>query len=255
MGVGARGAARRVECAQDPGAVVSTSESVGPTGGRAVPAGSTRSMDDGTGRTLAALVLGAGGILAMILRSARRARERSAALRRSRRLRGRMEERTRQLAAQLAATGSQPSVPTGVLLGAGEQAYYDAPATLRETTAVRRYQSTGVRIRVARGVSVGGTSARSTSSQEWTEVDSGRLTITSRRLIFDGTHADRTVRLPKVVGVSTDLESVEVSTEGRQRNMVFRVPDPQVAEFVLRACCGAEDPRDRRRPRPAEVGR
>ncbi len=135
-------------------------------------------------------------------------------------------------------------VATNVILKSGETAFYSAPSALYETRAVRQYQSGSTGFRVAKGVYIGGTKGRSVSTQEWAQVDSGVLTVTNRRLIFDGGAADRTVTLGKVVSVESSLSGVEVSVEGRQKSMVFGAANPLVVAAIIRICCQADDPLD-----------
>lgn len=133
---------------------------------------------------------------------------------------------------------------TSVILKSGETAFYSAPSALHETRAVRHYQSGSTGFRVAKGVYVGGTKGRSVSTQEWAQIDSGVLTVTNRRLIFDGGATDRVVALRKVVGVESSLRGVEVSVEGRQKSMVFGAANPLIVAAIIRICCQAEDPLD-----------
>lgn len=135
-------------------------------------------------------------------------------------------------------------VATNVILKSGESAFYSAPSALYETRAVRQYQSGSTGFRVAKGVYIGGTRGRSVSTQEWSRVDTGRLTVTSKRLVFDGGSADRTVQLSKVVSVESSLTGVEVSVEGRQKSMVFEAANPMVVAAIIRICCQVDDPLD-----------
>lgn len=82
------------------------------------------------------------------------------------------------------------------------------------------------------------------STQEWRQIDSGCLTVTSNRLIFDGQGADRTLALSKIVSVESLLDAVVVSAEGRQKSMLLEAANPLILMLVLRICCQAEDPRD-----------
>jgi hypothetical protein len=88
-------------------------------------------------------------------------------------------------------------------------------------------------LRVAKGVWVGGTSGRSASTQEWTKIDVGSLTITNKRLLFDGAKEDRTVPLTKIISVHNTLTGVEVSVEGCQKAMVFDAANPLIASGRL----------------------
>jgi hypothetical protein len=135
-------------------------------------------------------------------------------------------------------------VPTDLILKSGESAFYSASSALYETRAVRQYQSGYTGFRVAKGIYIGGSRGRSTSSQEWSKIDSGILTITNKRLIFDGGSADRSVALGKILAADSSLDSVEVSVENRQKSMVFAAENPLVLAVIIRICCQADNPLD-----------
>ena len=136
-----------------------------------------------------------------------------------------------------------PIVPSNLILKAGESAFYSAPSILYETRAVRHHQSGFGGFRVAKGIYIGGSRGRSTSSQEWSKIDSGVLTITNKRLVFDGGSADRSVALGKVLSAESSSEGVEVSVENRQKSMVFAATNPLILATIIRICCQA-DPLD-----------
>jgi hypothetical protein len=126
----------------------------------------------------------------------------------------------------------------------GETAFYSAPSALYETIAVRHYQSGHTGFRVAKGVYLGGSSGRSISSQEWSKIDSGTLTVTSKRLIFDGGTADRNAALTKILSAESRIDGVDVSVENRQKSMFFTAANPLVLATIIRICCQAPDPLD-----------
>jgi len=75
--------------------------------------------------------------------------------------------------------------------------------------------------------------ARSASTQEWIKIDVGSLTITNKRLVFDGAKEDRTVPLTKIISVHNILTGVEVSVEGREKAMVFDAANLLIASGRL----------------------
>lgn len=137
-----------------------------------------------------------------------------------------------------------PVVSSAIILKPGESAFYSAPAALYETRAVRSYESGSVGFRIAKGITIGRSKGRSVSTQEWTQIDEGVLTVTSKRLVFDGGKADRTVALGKVVSVDASMQTVEVSVEGRQKSMVFGASNPFVLDLIIRICCQVTNPLD-----------
>jgi len=148
----------------------------------------------------------------------------------------------RDFAAIVQQNRALPAVPTNLIFKSGEAAFYSTPSALYETRAVRHYQSGFTGFRVAKGVYIGGSSGRSTSTQEWARIDTGRLTITNQRLVFDGGQQDRTVPLSKIVSVDCSPTSIYVSVEGRQKTMVFDAANPMIAAAIIRICRQVDDP-------------
>lgn len=139
----------------------------------------------------------------------------------------------RRFLARVKANDSFPPVSTRVLLRAGEVAIYDEPSVLYEKRAVRDYVSGRVGFRIAKGVWIGGSRGRSVSSQEWSKLSTGRLTLTNKRLVFTGDGVDRTVAREKIVSVEPWSDAVEVSIENRQKSMVFSAANPFIAHALI----------------------
>jgi hypothetical protein len=181
----------------------------------------------------AVAVLVVGGIIAaaVVIKNKQR-RERRALL----------FQQARDWAATVQQNHALPTVATNIMLKPRERAVYSSPSTLYETRAVRNYQAVHSGFRVAKGVYIGGSSGRSISTQQWTALDRGRLTITNQRLVFDGGKEDRTIPLSKVVSVHNSLTEVVVSAQGRQKPMALAVPNPPIASAIIRLCCQVSDP-------------
>jgi hypothetical protein len=67
------------------------------------------------------------------------------------------------------------------------------------------------------------------------------LTITNKRLVFDGAGSDRTIALGKIVSVDPRRDSVEVSVENRQKSMVFEAANPFILASIIRLSCQGWD--------------
>jgi hypothetical protein len=176
-------------------------------------------------------------IIAMLIVRATRASEK-------REFRARLLAEARQFMADVQNAHVLPTVPADIILKAGESAFYAAPAVLYETRAVRHYQSGHAGFRVAKGVYIGATSGCSLSSQEWSKIDAGRLTVTNKRLVFEGGGAHRSIPLKKIVSVVSSFTDVQVSAEGRQKTMAFEAANPLILAGIIRICCQVEDPLD-----------
>ena len=148
----------------------------------------------------------------------------------------------RDFAANIQQNRALPTVAANIILKPGEAAFYSTSSALYETRAVRHYQAAHSSFRVAKGVWVGGTSGHSANTQEWTKIDTGWLTITNKRLVFDGTRENRAVPLSKVVSVHNTTTAIEIAVESRQKAMVFDAPNPLIASLIIRLCCQASDP-------------
>ena len=115
-------------------------------------------------------------------------------------------------------------VTTGINLKDGENAFYSEESELYETRAVRVDESV--------------------SRQRWTRIDAGTLTLTNKRLIFDGNSANRTMILSKVISAVPNVNGVEVSVENRQKSMVFDAESPLILASLIRICCQVKNPLD-----------
>ena len=159
-------------------------------------------------------------------------------------LKERLQVQARNFAADVQRTRALPTATTSIILKPGEAAFYSAPSALYETRAVRNYQAGHAGVRVAKGVWIGGTSGRSVSTQQWAKIDTGLLTVTNQRVIFDGGQQDRTIPLKKIVSVNAGLTAIELSAEGRQKTMVFDADNPIILAAVIRICCQVNSPSD-----------
>jgi hypothetical protein len=110
-----------------------------------------------------------------------------------------------------------------LILKDGEHALLEEPSALIETRAYRVYSGAGTRIG---RVYVGG--GVSESRQRWSVIDQGTLTLTTKRLVFDGSQENRNVQLAHVLSVSPGSDVIEVSTQGRGKSQVYRVRNPLI---------------------------
>lgn len=135
-------------------------------------------------------------------------------------------------------------ISTSLYLRKGEQAFMEAACTLNETRAERQFQSGGIGFRVAKGVYIGGRRGRSVSIPKMTHIDTGCLTVTSKRLVFNGRMENRVIPLSKIISVNNFTNAIEIAIEGRQKSMYFTVPDPLIWATVIRIMSVVENPTD-----------
>lgn len=88
---------------------------------------------------------------------------------------------------------------------------------------------TGPTIRIAKGLSwrVGAFASRSTSHEEIQTIDSGVLTLTTKRLVFLGSKRNATADLSKILAMEPYSDGICVVTSGRQRPQYFLGLGPQ----------------------------
>jgi hypothetical protein len=147
-----------------------------------------------------------------------------------------------------------PVVEPHLRLLDNECAYYCAPSSLYETRAVRHYQAGSVGFRVAKGVWIGGSRGQSVSRQEWMRIDSGVLTVTNRRIVFEGQTQTRAFMLRQLVTVNSYRDSVELGVENRQKRMIFEADNPLILVSIISITCGVMERARQRTPEPEPAG-
>lgn len=137
---------------------------------------------------------------------------------------------------------SLPTISSSTFLNPGEQVFLEEESKLMETRSVRQTQGVGGGVRLFRGVSIGQWASKSESHKEWRTIDTGKITLTNKRIIFDGPKENRVIQLSKIIGVDTLLDSIEVSQEARQNSSIFILKNPYIWTVVLRILKSVPDP-------------
>lgn len=128
----------------------------------------------------------------------------------------------------------QPDVP--IILESDEKAVLNEPSTLTEARATRVYGGAGTSIK---GVHFGGGESRSFQSLK--QIDSGTLTITTRRLIFTGTMESRVTKAKDIVSAKAWDDAIEVSSQKRMKSSIYSVRNPLIwSRVVQMAAKGAQ---------------
>jgi hypothetical protein len=118
---------------------------------------------------------------------------------------------------QLYRTGFKP-VETRLILQKEEFALLEETCVaLQETRSFRVYGGGGTRVgKIYLGGGV------SESEQRWKQIDVGTLTLTTKRIVFDGSRENRTIRLSDVLSVTApSLDAIEVSSQRRAKAAAF----------------------------------
>lgn len=111
-----------------------------------------------------------------------------------------------------------------------------------EPRAVRTGMGNRVGFRVARGVWVSTGTSTSESNDVWKRLDEGMLTITNRRIVFDGQMGTRNLDLAKLVSVSPRVDGIEVALEKRQKSSGFTCANLLNPWIVANVCARVPDP-------------
>lgn len=122
-------------------------------------------------------------------------------------------------------------------LKTGEMAFLSWRGFLYETRAVRHYVSSGMSVRVARGLYVNGRRGTSTRVETWTCLSSGDFIVTNNRILFSGDSASRVVELHNLVGATLeDPETLLVNSSNRQKTMRFVLPNARITQVIIDSC-------------------
>jgi hypothetical protein len=80
----------------------------------------------------------------------------------------------------------------------------------------------------------------SESQQRVKQIDQGALTLTTKRLVFDGTHENRNVQLSQVLSVSPWADAIEISTARRAKSQIYTVANPLIWAAAVKAIAAGE---------------
>ena len=115
-------------------------------------------------------------------------------------------------------TGKFTPPDTPLVLAAEEIALLNEPSRLAEARATRVYAGGGTRVQ---GIYIGG--GQSSSVQNLKELDSGTLTLTTKRLVFTGSMESRVANVKDIVSVENFADAIEISTAKRAKRQVYFV--------------------------------
>lgn len=137
-----------------------------------------------------------------------------------------------------------PTVSTSLFLSDGEQALLEEGSQLYETRAVRKSSGGFGGIRIMKGVTVGRYSGVSESHQEWRVIDSGKIILTNKRVVFDGQKGNKVIPLNKILSVVVGLTDITLSIEDKAKDVAFDVPNGYVFGLLINLAKQIKDPTD-----------
>ena len=126
-------------------------------------------------------------------------------------------------------------VPCDLMLKRGEECLYVAHnVTLYEVRAVRHSTHSFGSVPLGKtGIRIGQGASTSRSTDEWTPIASGELYVTTKQLFFDGDMQDRKIPLAKIATIKADYSAIEVSSETRQKSMIFMDCNGQIVRDAV----------------------
>jgi len=135
-------------------------------------------------------------------------------------------------------------IQTRIILKNDEIAFLECKSTLLETRSVRYFQSGSVGFRLTKRIYLGSRSGTSQSQEELKHIDTGTITLTNKRLVFDGFSNGRNIQLSKLIAVDIFIDAIKVTTETRQKSLIFTVPNPLIWASTIRIIASVPDPLD-----------
>jgi hypothetical protein len=132
------------------------------------------------------------------------------------------------------------TISTNLFLEKNENAFLEDDVSISETRAVRYSTGSGAGVRVMKGVTVGGYSGKSSSTQEWTVIDHGTLTVTNKKLVFRGIKENRQIPINKIIGL--EIVSDGISVASNKKTMMFSVSQPVKWGVVLNIIRQVDNP-------------
>ena len=133
-------------------------------------------------------------------------------------------------------------IQTSIILKNDEIAFLECKTTLLETKSVRYFQSGSVGYRLTKRIYLGSRSGTSHNQDELKHIDTGTLTLTNKRLVFTGLTNSRNIQISKLIAVNFFIDSIKVTTENRQKSLIFTVPNSLIWNFAIKIVASIPDP-------------
>jgi len=119
---------------------------------------------------------------------------------------------------------------TPIIMRSGELPILHNPSELIEAKATRFYAGGGTRIN---GIYIGGGASRPVDALS--KIDSGTLTLTTQRLVFDGEMQSRSVELKNLVSLKWYADAIEIASSKRSKSQVYAVANPILWQAIIKS--------------------
>jgi hypothetical protein len=136
--------------------------------------------------------------------------------------------------------GPLPWYDVPIVLQKGERCHFAAQAVWHEfrTRTVRvNYGGPTYRLRIAKGLyyRIGSMNVAPVRKEELTQIDSGTVYFTNKRVIFDGTRANKTIRLSALLGVQPYTDGIGLEKATGKSPVLALSGNVELATVVLSA--------------------
>lgn len=119
------------------------------------------------------------------------------------------------------ANGKIPTIKTSLILKNDEEAYLEDFVKLYEIRSASKSDRLYVGGRVMKGLFAGGSTGVSRRFDELREIDSGKIVLTNKRIIFDGKFNNRIMELDKIISIELYDDGFEISTEDKRQSQLY----------------------------------
>ncbi len=134
--------------------------------------------------------------------------------------------------------GDLPSVTVPILLQRGEACHFSCAAAHHEIKTVTKrinYHGPTASIKIMKGVRwrFGSISVQRVSTDVMTQLDTGNLYITSKRIFFDGTKKNASILLGKITNFTVFKDGLQVEKEAGTDSYFLGTADWELAGTCL----------------------
>jgi hypothetical protein len=136
--------------------------------------------------------------------------------------------------------GQAPVLTVGIALQKGETCHYEGAAAwkeLRTRTRTVGYSGFSTSIRIMKGVSyrTGTVRPQRVTTEQLETVDTGRVYITNKRVIFDGSRKNSAWRYSSLIGARRYSDAIELEKTSGRNPVLYLEYDLELASVLLAA--------------------
>lgn len=114
-----------------------------------------------------------------------------------------------------------PTIKTSLILKNDEEAYIEDTVKLYEIRSASKSDRLYIGGRIMKGIFLGGSTGVSRKFDELREIDSGKLVLTNKRVIFDGNFNARTIDLEKIISIEIYDDGFEIACEDKKQSQLY----------------------------------